>query len=265
MARMLRHWVADPSSCAYLPDQLSSLEYRLMLDVSPEEMDVLLERGWRRFGPAYFRPACSACRACVPLRIPVDTFTPTKSQRRVLKRAEALRLRIGPPEVDGARLALYHRWHSMQSESRGWADDRITGDEYYQQFAFPHPCVREYAYFDDASDGGPRLIAVAIVDETPQALSAVYTYHDPDYRRWSLGTLSILRQVQQAQRSGRRWLYLGYRVLGCPSSEYKSRYRPHELLAGFPEFGERPRWTAIQSTHSTELAGPGAIESSESE
>lgn len=245
MARMLRHWVADPSSCAYLPDQLSSLEYRLMLDVSPAEMDVLLERGWRRFGPAYFRPACSACRACVPLRIPVETFEPSKGQRRVLKRAESLRLTIGRPIVDDARLALYHRWHGMQAEARGWADDEITADEYYQQFAFPHPCVREYAYFDDDVAGDPRLVAVAIVDETPEALSAVYTYHDPEYRKWSLGTLSVLRQVEQARRTGRRWLYLGYRVLGCPSSEYKAKYRPHELLDGFAEFGEPPQWKSV--------------------
>ena len=245
MARMLRHWVADPSTCAYLPDQLSSLEYRLMLDVSPDEMDALLERGWRRFGPAYFRPACAACRECVPLRIPVDDFAPTKSQQRVLKRGEGIRLNISVPIVDRARLRLYHRWHSMQAGQRGWSDDRISPDEYYQQFAFPHPCVREYAYYDDAVDEGPRLVAVAIVDETPAALSAVYTYHDPDYRRWSLGTLSILRQVEQARKTGRKWLYLGYRVLGCPSSEYKGKYRPHELLNGFVEFGERPRWKYV--------------------
>ena len=245
MARMLRHWVADPSSCAYLSDQLSSLEYRLMLDVTPEEMDVLLERGWRRFGPAYFRPACSGCRACVPLRIPVSAFEPSRSQRRVLKRGAGLRLMVGAPEVDQTRLELYHRWHSMQATSRGWADDRITADEYYQQFAFPHPCVREYAYYDDTAPAGPRLVAVAIVDETPTALSAVYTFHDPDYRRWSLGTFSVLRQVEEARRHERRWLYLGYRVLGCPSSEYKARYLPHELLFGFPDFGERPRWTGV--------------------
>ncbi len=247
MARMLRHWVADPSSCAYLPDQLSSLEYRLMLDVSPDEMDALLERGWRRFGPAYFRPACSACQECVPLRIPVAEFSLTKSQRRVLKRGQDLRLAIGVPVVDDVRLKLYHRWHSRQAESRGWQDDRISPEEYYQQFAFPHPCVREYAYYDDSTDAGSRLVAVAIVDETPRALSAVYTYHDPDYRRWSLGTLSVLRQVEQAARTGRTWLYLGYRVLGCPSSEYKARYQPHQLLNAFAEFGEEPTWKTVDA------------------
>ncbi|MEO1234138.1 MAG: hypothetical protein AAFZ18_35110, partial [Myxococcota bacterium] len=58
VARQLRHWVAEPSPCAYLPDRLATLEYRLLLDVTGPELDAILERGWRRFGPAYFRPAC---------------------------------------------------------------------------------------------------------------------------------------------------------------------------------------------------------------
>ena len=32
------------------------LEVRLLTDVSPEETEHLVERGWRRFGPEYFRP-----------------------------------------------------------------------------------------------------------------------------------------------------------------------------------------------------------------
>lgn len=214
-----------------------------MLDVDAVELDLLLERGWRRFGPAYFRPGCEGCSACVPLRVPVASFEPTRSQKRVLKRTEHLRLQIGRPIVDAARLDLYHRWHSMQGEARGWAADRIDAEEYYHQFAFPHPCVREFAYYDDGASGGPRLVALGIVDETPNALSAVYTYHDPAYRKDSLGTASVLMQLREAARLDKRWLYLGYRVVGCKSSEYKANFGPHELLKGWPGAGDSPQWS----------------------
>ncbi len=243
MARLLQHWLSAPSVCAYLPIQQSALEYRLMLDVDPVELDHLLERGWRRFGPAYFRPGCEGCKACVPLRVPVATFEPTRSQKRVIKRNEHLRLEIGRPTVDAARLDLYHRWHCMQGDARGWAADRIDAEEYYHQFAFPHPCVREFAYYDDSADGGTRLVALGIVDETPSALSAVYTYHDPDYRKDSLGTASVLMQLEEAARLGKKWLYLGYRVIGCKSSEYKAKFGPHELLDGWPGAGVTPQWS----------------------
>jgi leucyl-tRNA---protein transferase len=211
----------------------------MMLDVTSVELDHLLARGWRRFGPAYFRPRCGSCNQCVPLRIPIDGFTPTKSQRRVLRNAGRFSLRIGAPTVDEQRLDIYRRWHAMQSEQRGWPDEEIEPLEYAHQFCFPHPAAREFSYYD-----GDRLIAVGIVDETPLALSAVYTYHDPDYRKFSLGTLSILWQARAARAAGKQWLYLGYRVLGCPSSEYKAGFGPHELLVGWPELNEPAEWAA---------------------
>jgi arginine-tRNA-protein transferase len=248
---MLRHWFSEPHGCAYLPAETASLEYRLMLEVSNEELDHLLERGWRRFGPAYFRPACRHCSQCVPLRIPVARFRASKSQRRIRSGVAGLRVVVQSPVVDQDRLDLYHRWHMMQGRRRGWSEDTIDAVEYYHQFAFPHPAVREFAYYDE-----DRLIAVAIVDDTPKALSAVYTYHDPDYHRLSLGTASILFQVEEALRLGKRWLYLGYRVMGCASSEYKARFQPHELLLGWPELDEPALWVPVEGRWS-EVERPG--------
>jgi arginine-tRNA-protein transferase len=82
---VLEQFVADPRPCSYLPTEIAALEYKLMLDVTAAELDHLLERGWRRFGVAYFRPRCAACQACVPLRIPTDRFRPGRAQRRVLR------------------------------------------------------------------------------------------------------------------------------------------------------------------------------------
>jgi arginine-tRNA-protein transferase len=240
LARQLRHFVAEPSACAYLPDREASLEYRLMIDVSPEELDHLLERGWRRFGPAYFRPKCASCSECVPLRVSPIAFRPSKQQRRAWNKCNGLRLEVGMPRIDDERLQLYKMWHAMQGEARGWVRESITEEEYYHQFAFPHPSVRELAYYDDT-----KLVCLSIVDETPTALSAVYTYHHPDYRKLSLGTYSILFQLSLAADANKSFVYLGYRVLGCKSSEYKARFRPHEILVGWPAFDESPRWDAV--------------------
>src|SRR5581483_4512526 len=70
-------------ACAYLEGRPAMLDVRLLTDVSPEETEYLVERGWRRFGPEYFRPICRGCEACVSLRVPVARFRFTKSQRRV--------------------------------------------------------------------------------------------------------------------------------------------------------------------------------------
>src|SRR5947208_12247955 len=72
----LSHFVEEPRPCDYLPGARASLEYRVMTRVGVDELDGLLERGWRRLGPFYFRPACAGCFECVPLRIPVASFVP---------------------------------------------------------------------------------------------------------------------------------------------------------------------------------------------
>src|SRR5271167_2887164 len=110
-----------------------------MLDVTPPELDDLLERGWRRFGPIYFRPVCSACSECVSLRVQADRFAPSKSQRRAERACTSLRRVVGPPRVDEARLALYGRWHASREEGRGWEANPQTRDRYALELAFPHP------------------------------------------------------------------------------------------------------------------------------
>ena len=77
---------------------------------------------------------------------------------------------------------------------------------------------------------GNRLIAVAYVDALPEALSAIYCYHDPTEGARSLGTFNILSLLASARDRGLPHVYLGYNVAGCRSLEYKRNYRPNEVL-----------------------------------
>jgi len=106
VARLIQRIVEPPRPCSYLDDREASLDLRVQVDVTAEELDAMLERGWRRFGPVYFRPACAACNECVTLRIPSATFTPSKSQRRARKNASPPLPIVGPP--NGHAHALGH-------------------------------------------------------------------------------------------------------------------------------------------------------------
>jgi arginine-tRNA-protein transferase len=240
MARVLRHLVEAPRVCSYIPHKVASLEHRVMVNVSPEELDSLLERGWRRFGPDYFRPACGGCSDCVPTRLPVADFAPTKSQRRAHRKAAGLRVVLGPPEVDEERLALYHAWHGDREAAREWSPSALDTQEYQLQFAFPHPAAREVAYYDD--EAGGRLVGVGICDETPRAFSLVYFFYDPAYRERSLGVANVVVSIEIARARGLPHVYLGYRVSACPSLVYKASFGPREELQGWPAPREVPRW-----------------------
>jgi arginyl-tRNA--protein-N-Asp/Glu arginylyltransferase len=234
--RLLDRFVEKPHTCAYLAHERASLEVRVMLDVSVTETGALLERGWRRFGPIYFRPACASCAECVSLRIVVARFAPSKSQRRASRVGARLRRVVGAPRVDAERLALYARWHEDRERVRGWAPNAQDGERYGLEFAFDHPSAREAAFYDDDGHAPGRLVGVGLFDETPTALSAAFFFHDPapEYARMSLGTLNVLRLVEDARAKELAHVYLGYRVRGCPSLRYKSSFRPHELLTNLP-------------------------------
>lgn len=237
----MQHRIAGPEPCPYLPGLSSTTETMLMTGVSPAELENLLERGWRRFGPVYFRPVCDGCDECVSVRVPVASFAPSDNLKRVMRRAAGLRVEVSAPLVDETRLALYRRWHADRESQRGWKRDTIGPESYAMQFCFPHAAAREFSYWE-----GDRLVAVGIADETPRSLSAVYCYHDPQRARLSLGTVNVLRAIEYARERGLRYVYLGYCVEGCESLRYKARFSPQERLRGTVEAGDEPRWQAAR-------------------
>ena len=77
---------------------------------------------------------------------------------------------------------------------------------------------------------GQRLLAVSIADLGEQSISAVYTYFDPSYSKYSLGTLAVLQLLELAASSQRELLYLGYYVRSNPHLNYKARFKPQQCL-----------------------------------
>jgi leucyl-tRNA---protein transferase len=86
-----------------------------------------------------------------------------------------------------------------------------------------------------------RLLGVAVTDLAPDAMSAVYTFYDPDQAQHGPGTLAILRQLEWAAREHRDHLYLGYWISGHDKMDYKRRFRP---LEGF----DGRRWRPLDAT-----------------
>ena len=237
MARLVQRSVDQSPVCSYLADRPSATASQILLDVTQPELERMLVRGWRRFGPVYFRPACAHCSECVPIRVPVATFEPSRSQRRARKKAEGLRIELGVPRVDEERLALYEAWHATREADRGWNPSRMDEETYSIEFAFPHPAARELAFYE-----GDRLVGLGLCDETERCWSAAYFFYAPDRRSLSLGVVNVLVQIDLARSLGIPHVYLGFRVLGCPSLRYKAGYRPHELLRGRPGSEEEPVW-----------------------
>lgn len=208
--------------CPYLPGQTARLPHRLPSVLSPADFDVRLQNGDRRSGPFLYRTQCPHCSACQPIRLDVAKYQPHRSQVRTIRRGNGLlRSVVQDPLVDEERVALFNKHRDLRGLSH---DDREIDEDGYANFLVITCCdTREIAYYH-----GDDLVAVAIADFGENAISAVYTFYDPEFRGVGLGTYSILRQLELCRESQRQYLYLGYYIADCDAMRYKGTYRPHE-------------------------------------
>jgi arginyl-tRNA--protein-N-Asp/Glu arginylyltransferase len=229
------------AACSYIPGQTSRMTYRLAYQLSESRYEHLLAHGWRRFGRTLFRPNCRLCAACQSLRVVIPEFLPSKSQRRNLRKNDRVTLQIVRPSVTREHLQLHHDYHLDMHQRRNWPFRRITADEYADSFLDGEfSFSREFQY---RSAG--RLIGLGLVDVTANAMSSVYFFHSPEWRDAALGTFSVLKEIEDGNQHGRRWLYMGYYIRDCGSMNYKNRFCPHEILQAFVGDDEVPSWKRV--------------------
>lgn len=194
--------------------------------LSGSQFDDLLALGYRRYGPLVYRTQCPQCQECEAIRIPVSEFAPRRTMARTFRKGnEAFRTTFGEPQVDEERVRLFNKHRNERELNR--RDSTFTDSDY--AFWFIESCTKtiEIAYHFEG-----KLVGVAICDLGERSLSAVYTFYDPDFEPFSLGTFSVLHQWQRCQQWNFEYLYLGFYVAGSPHMRYKARFQPHERLVG---------------------------------
>jgi arginine-tRNA-protein transferase len=214
--------VTPAHPCAYLPGRTSVSRGFRCGQVPDWAYQALMDAGFRRSGDVFYQMLCSHCRRCVPLRVPVEHFGRSRSQRRVWRRNQDLKISFGPPAATAEKHLLYRRYLLARH------DGSMDGSwEEMEGFLFRSPTeTLEVCYRD--TDG--ELLGVGICDLTGTALSTVYFFFDPRAHRRSLGTFSSLTEIEMARKLGLAYYYLGYWVPGCGRMEYKSGFGPAEGL-----------------------------------
>jgi len=214
----------EESACAYLVDETARLPLRLPIArLEGEALDARLASGDRRHGSLLYRPSCPQCSRCEAIRVDVEAFRFGRTHRRVLRKGDArLVVERGVPEVTPERLDLYEK-HKRGRNLHAVGEPPIDPIS-YQRFLVDS-CTQsfEMRYLHEGA-----LVGVAIVDRGAASLSAVYCYYDPDYAELSIGTYSILKQIELCRAGGLRHLYLGLYIAESSVMSYKARFLPHE-------------------------------------
>jgi arginine-tRNA-protein transferase len=208
-------------ACPYLPGLEAQEVYTYGWFVDSAVYEQLMDLGFRRSGDIMYKPQCPKCQKCVPIRIPVQKFQPSESQRRAWRRNQDLVVELDAPLSDDEHFGLYLRYQRHYH-----AEKEASTREDYERFLVETTIdTVEMRYRLDG-----ELVAVGILDVCPNSLSSVYFYFEPGLHKRSLGVFSALREIEECRTRGLAWWYPGFWVEGCRKMEYKTRYQPHELL-----------------------------------
>jgi len=224
----LQFGVTRESQCGYLSQQ----QERLLVAVTDgnppmtaELYEHLLEHGFRRSHNDVYRPYCRLCQACQSLRVLAPEFSPSRSQRRVINKNSDLTQRIvTKPQPDYDQ--LFCRFIELRHKDGAMYPPDPD--------SFWHWCDCDWmqTQFVEWRDLNDKLIMVSVIDTLPNALSAMYTFFEPDHDKRSPGTFSILALIELCQQQNKDYLYLGYQIDACNKMNYKAKFTPNERLIG---------------------------------
>lgn len=215
-------------------------DYFVSRSVAPREMDALWAEGWRHFGVLFFRYRRSqyGARRCsvLPLRVDLERFSPSRSQKRVLARNRDAYVSVGETFIDDEKEDLFERHKRRFAEA--------VPDSLYDFLSYAPASVPCRNVEIRVSLGG-RLVAASFLDVGASATSAVYAMFDPEESRRSLGIFTMLVAIRHSLQLGCRHYYPGYACREPSIYDYKKNFRGVEC------FDWRGRWVPLDA--------PGAI------
>ncbi|ALS33250.1 arginine-tRNA-protein transferase [Pseudoalteromonas translucida KMM 520] len=215
-----RAGLSQEFACSYLPNRQEQL--LVILDpscYSSDKFESLLALGFRRSGNQIYRPHCPTCSACSSVRVLVQEFIETKSHKRKLNKAKT-RFEVKYSNQERPQYyALYSKYISLRHQDGSMYPPDKTQ---FQSFLL---CSWLNITFIELWDQD-NLVAVAVTDCMDKAISAIYTFFDPDYEQYSLGTVMILQQLIFAKAQNKHYVYLGYQIDECPKMNYKTQFLP---------------------------------------
>ena len=213
-------------------------ESAYLISARPADMDQLWEQGWRHFGPTFFRYSHTLSgtevRHVMPLRVDLERFSLSRSQRRIRRKIADLRLQVSPTFIDAQREDLFDLHKQRFTENVPESLEVFLGP-------LPNriPCANsEVALYDES-----QLIAASYLDLGARSVSSVYGFFHPDHAWRSPGIATMLLEIEYAQQHGYRYYYPGYAFREPSHYDYKKHF------AALETYDWSGRWLPFQRQH----------------
>ncbi|MBT3546314.1 MAG: arginyltransferase, partial [Flavobacterium sp.] len=173
-------------------------------------------------GQYIYKPSCKSCTGCIPIRLSVQKFLSSRSQKRIFKKHQHFNVREVSLAFKQEHFELYSKYQNKRHSSTN--NDQNKVDD-YNDFLIKSNVNSKLVEFWD----GDLLKIVSIIDMMSDGISAVYTFFDPDDEKVSYGTYSIIWLINWCKTQQLKYIYLGYWIGECNKMKYKTNFKPYEL------------------------------------
>lgn len=227
LSRLLQFYLSGPLPCPYLPGRVErKLFTRLTEDpeTDAEINSTLTRAGFRRSHDIVYRPACHECNACIPVRIPVKAFKPSRSLKRIASINKDLALEIAGTAITQEQYELFTAYQAVRHPDSDMA--RMSWADFTHMLSEGEADTHIYQLRNPSG----HLVGAIITDHVSDGYSAVYSFFDPKEAHRSLGAQLILTLIAEAQRRELPYVYLGYWIAASRKMAYKSRFQPLQAL-----------------------------------
>lgn len=236
----LQFYVTTGYSCGYLPNKLAQ-----SLIASPQHLidanvySGLIQQGFRRSGKFAYRPHCENCRECIPVRVILQDFIPSRSQKRAYKQHNNLSVAIINVAFHEEHYALYSAYQNARHLDARQLDKSSNDKNSIQNEKPEKDDAEQYRNFLCQSNVESVLVEfrennqlkmVSVIDIVRDGISAVYTFYDTSDTKTSYGTYNVLWQIEWSKNLGLPYLYLGYWIKDSKKMMYKQNFKPLDKL-----------------------------------
>ncbi len=200
-------------------------EHFLCVKASPAKMDAIWAEGWRHFGVIFVRYRTSVHRGrrftVLPLRVDLQRFALTRSQKRVLAKNRDTEVVLRPSFIDDQKELLFakHRFRFDENVPSSLLD-----------FLSPNPSEVPCPNLELCVYLGDRLLGATFLDVGERATSAVYAIFDPEDAKRSVGIFMMLCSIKYSRERCFRYYYPGYAYREPFTYDYKKRFAGLEYL-----------------------------------
>lgn len=221
-SRSISVGISHPFDCSYIEGLTEQLLIIQESQLDANLFEQLLGMGFRRNGNSIYKPKCPSCQACQSIRVVVPEFIISKRQKRTLKNNQDLTWKV-THETTKDHFRLYEEYITgRHSDGPMFPPNENQFTDFLMCSWLPKTYIEVYDQ--------QTLVGVAVTDMMNNAMSAIYSYFDPNYAKRSLGAYMILLQCQLAQQLDKQFLYLGYQIDENRKMNYKRLYRPYQIL-----------------------------------